>query len=684
MPIINGNDTILQGDYEPIIKITLPNKKQLAIIGLKQKIGKNTNLKLEYANSKLDPNLFSLIDDSLNQGNAFFLELNHTKFLNIGTKKIESGIKLKNEFLDQQFNVIQPYRNAEFARDWNQRNIYSGNLEILPTVELYAKDKKNNQIKYAKSLFIQPEIFFGNRDNLELTANLKSFSFHSKSSLQQNNSSLTNGTFNRFYNKLAYEQKKWGFQLDQTEEQNKAILTANDSLQSNSFKFDILQSRLYFKILSSSQLTFTNTYRSDNLIRENTFYKSQVGWINGLNFKLNENQNHTLNFEFNVRNIEHYLSTGTKTERFYLGQLEHSDIFLNGFLSINSFLSTSTGRELKRDYTFLKVLTGSGTHQWRDYNTNGIEELNEFEIAFFVDSANYIKIFIPSNEYIDVLITRFSQSVSLDPNKLESLSNNNFLKKFSSSVSINSEKKNFRQTNSYLSNPYLLNFRDTNLIFSNSIIRTGLFYNRFKQKFGTELFYNISINNLFTTNGIDSRFSKEYNLKSRFTVSNKVQLQSSGIIGNKIFDSQFFNTRDYSIIYQEITLGSTFSINDKSRFSQSIRYNEKTNQNFNEPGNISDKAKTSSLESEFVQNSTKNGVFNAKMAFTFIQYNTTVNSPIAFEMLQGLQPGANITWNTSWFKNLNNNIQLNTTYEGRKNLNAKAIHIIRIQGRVLF
>jgi hypothetical protein len=60
------------------------------------------------------------------------------------------------------------------------------------------------------------------------------------------------------------------------------------------------------------------------------------------------------------------------------------------------------------------------------------------------------------------------------------------------------------------------------------------------------------------------------------------------------------------------------------------------------------------------------------------------NSAIAFQMLEGLQPGRNMTWRLLVQKNLTQYLDININYQGRKSETSQAIHNGNIQLRAYF
>jgi hypothetical protein len=60
------------------------------------------------------------------------------------------------------------------------------------------------------------------------------------------------------------------------------------------------------------------------------------------------------------------------------------------------------------------------------------------------------------------------------------------------------------------------------------------------------------------------------------------------------------------------------------------------------------------------------------------------NTPVAYQMLEGLQAGKNYTWNLLFNQKLNTFLNLNLSYLGRKSEGSKTIHTGSVQLRALF
>ena len=75
---------------------------------------------------------------------------------------------------------------------------------------------------------------------------------------------------------------------------------------------------------------------------------------------------------------------------------------------------------------------------------------------------------------------------------------------------------------------------------------------------------------------------------------------------------------------------------------------------------------------------------NANVNLYFNEFVGNTNSPVAYQMLEGLQPGTNFTWSLYLQKRLTSFLDLNINYFGRKSESSKTIHTGTIQLRATF
>ncbi len=78
--------------------------------------------------------------------------------------------------------------------------------------------------------------------------------------------------------------------------------------------------------------------------------------------------------------------------------------------------------------------------------------------------------------------------------------------------------------------------------------------------------------------------------------------------------------------------------------------------------------------------------FTSTGEFSLYENNFNGNplSPAAYQMLQGLQAGQNLTWKLLLQKNLTQYLDLSLNYEGRKSETSKPIHTGNLQLRAFF
>ncbi|HPE39820.1 MAG TPA: hypothetical protein PLI77_01885, partial [Bacteroidales bacterium] len=366
-------------------------------------------------------------------------------------------------------------------------------------------------------------------------------------------------------------------------------------------------------------------------------------------------------------------------EDFFIGSLEYIGRFYNNAIQLNTYYEAGSGMEQKKGYSFIKVATGQGTHVWNDYNNNQIEELNEFEVAVFQNEANYIKIWIISNEYIYTYNNAFTQTLQFKPALLWS-QKKGFLKwisRFQNATLIRISQKNTKENLMNALNPFSTHTNDTTIIHSNIIINNTITYNH-SRLWGADYYYKLNQNKHFLYYGPENKQQESHELLLRVKPISQMIFRISVMKGLKSNTSTFFEANNYSILFYNVKMEANFQIT--SPFNVMITYQNKIKNN--KMG--IEKLNGNEWELDLKYRIPQKGNLSAKMKYTFFKTNQDINGSLGYEMLEGLGVGKNLTWTFMYQMQISEYLMVDFQYNGRLNEKSRAIHNGVLQLKVVF
>lgn len=682
---------ILQGNYDPIIPLVTPKKKQMFTTGINYQFTKNHGIDVEGVYTKNDINTFSQYNSENDDGYGIKLNSNNQTVIkeDTATKQHLNAIyNVGYEYVQQFFNPIERYRAIEFERDWNRPTSAPINTDQHVGFAQVGV-QKNNKLKllYGINFFDEGVFYKGLKHSVQSFYNTKT------SEIGYNGSYLTsnyNSQLSKFYrHKSSFSQSIGKIKLNYLDEfeQNNFRKNTTDSLLPRSYQFWEWEANITNKDTTGNLYKIFYRERRDKQAYSGILKDSTFAQNTGFSANVNSIRNHPFSVVFTYREL-HLKNANPlflKPDNTLLSRVEYSPRLMNGFITSSIFYETGYGLENKKEYYYLLVAAGQGTYAWKDYNGNGITEVGEFEISPFPDQALYIKVYTPTNQYVKVLHDQFSFSMNLRPAAFLKDSSGrvlSFIGRFASQSVYRVDKKSNDNGKLFTFNPTDIRLDDSLLQALTYSFRQSLFFNQSAAVFGTDYTYQNNLSKQLLTNGFETRGNESHEWRWRWNVTRAWSLNSTNIYSIKSTESLFLINRNFIIEAYDFEQKLSYQPNTAFRISLLYKHNKK--QNIITEG--FQKAELNDFGLEFKFNQVEKGSITGKANFINIIYNDAKNenTPVAYEMLNALKTGYNYTWGLSYQRNLSNNIQISINYDGRKSPNSKIINTGGAQVRAFF
>lgn len=674
---------VSQGSYAPIIRIPAPNQKDMITVGGAYDLSKYESVYTEMAFSKNDLNLFSGLDKDDDNGFAIKSGF-ESKYRPIGfLKNYFFSSKIDYEFDNKYFNAIDRFRYIEFDRDWSYKPIESKDqsADHIMTIDVGAEKNALNRVGF-KMVKRKRDIYIdGIQQYLDYSQTIKNLQIISDAFFLRNATETFNSSWNRINAKAYYNTKIFvpGYQL--TIDENEVDIS--DSITSTAMNYR--EHMFFINSNDSLKIKFGLSYsiREDKSPRAGELIKGNDSRTTQLFINSDFNPHQRLNFLFTYRNNTNYLVSGSpKKEETLIIRTDWYASFFKRHIRSDLTYAIGNGRVLKREFIYVQVPTGEGTHTWRDDNNDGIQDLSEFYIAINPDEKNYIKIFIPTSEFVFAYENNFNYRLNIELPRTwkKERGIKKMLSKISSTSSWNIVK---RITNDDLTArilPFYNDIPEQDILSLKETIRSRIFYNRSSPGLGLDFGYFRASRKQLMSQGFESGRREDYSANARFNLNKNYNIRLLYLWGSSSSNSDFLQGRKYTIERSKILPEISWQPNKTFRLSILYGYSNKVNID-KEPG---ERANIQELAGNLRISKASKMSLDALFKFSDIQYSGDVNTPAAYEMLEALQPGKNYSWNMRLQKKILLGLQLSISYEGRKSEENETIHIGRMQVSALF
>lgn len=669
-PPLNG---IPQGSYEPVIQLFAPTQLQVGGVNGVYRPTEKTTIGFELAASKQDLNLFSSIDNEDNTGFAARVQARQ--------KIIESeeGLQLDGylnvDYVDEDFNTVERLYNIEFNRDWSLDNP-EGNQSYIVT-GLQVTDAKLGFANYEFQKLDFSDDFNGSRHVLNGAMRFGNLQTFANGSILNNSSALREADFLRLNARTVYGFNNAWVGAKIASEDNRQRVIANDSLTPISQRFFAYET---FVGVGDSTAVFVEVgYRNrvNDSLRENNLRRVSKSNTFYLKSQLLQSQNTQLSIFANYRILRDQY-TDREDEQSLNSRLLYNQRFLNGAIQWNTTFETNSGVLPQQEFTFVEVEPGQGTHVWIDYNGNGIQELEEFEIAQFPDEAKYIRVLLPSQVFVKIHQNKLGQVLTINPGFFtKNEKTKKILSKFYNQTSYLIDRKTRREGSSFDINPFAVD--EENQLGLALNFRNILFFNRGQQHYTASYTYTDSKSENLLSVGLQKNAltGHQINFTHKFA-ENWLTNFKTQLTENKT-TSENFEQRNFTIESYDIAPKLSYLFSENAQFSLLYQYTNKENLLGERESLMQQK-----MGIQFAYNDVEKYSINGEFNYISNDFTGSAFSPVAFQMLEGLQPDKNFTWSLLFQRSITKYLDANISYFGRKSENSNTIHTGSVQLKAYF
>lgn len=688
-PPVNGNRV---GSYAPVQLLITPKQQQVFTSSISHQIDSFKSFNVEASLSNYDPNTFSTLHNGEHWGTAIRAAYQeHRSFGKKDTSSLrrwEWQADASYEYVDEKYKAIAPYRNVEFNRDWNVAYFGPKPEEHLARANFKMGNKKLGTLSYNNGFYSRGNTYTGYR-------NVAGYEYQSRHWLAGILGNLLTATDTqsvvRYFRPSLFAtyklQNKTGLEIGvRYDGEHNAIRGLHqDSLRPFAFAFD--NSKISLRNNQQLPLRYEMNYtiRRDAAPIGDKFLLQNHSQTLDLKLGMAQWENHQISFIGSYRELKVDDTTIIKIapENTVLSRLEYRGTLARRSIQFQSLYEIGSGQEQRRSYTYIEVPAGQGVYFWNDYNADGVQQANEFEVAQYQDQKRFIRVLTLTNEYIKVNFVNYNQSITLEPSNLFFSSPKGFwgklLYRISDQASLQVGNRLLSNSGAKAYNPFADALQDESIITTSSSMVNTFFFNRSSAIWGLDYNYLRNTGKQLLTYGVEGQTSRLHTPKLRWNITKSLTINLIMRAGRRAYSSALDDNRTYQIHTSAYEPTLTWLYRSRLRITGSVKYDERVNQE--QYGGEQAKIKSVNLDFRFTQPGT--GALQVRGTFSGILYQGKPNTSVSFIMLDALQAGNNFLWFASWERRVGKGIELSLEYEGRKPGIGTTVHTGRMSLRAI-
>ena len=690
-----------RGSYRAVRVLPTPLLKQMLTGGATYQLDRSASVFVDVASSQIQRNRFAVGTED--KGGA--VRLGYTvqdralpAWVPVALQTYRLRSALDFEYTAPRFTPIDRYRDIEFDRNWSTSSTANATTTVarednILNFALGLSRDVNHSMNYRVSRRYRPGEVNGVQHWLDVAqqmgrVELKGSFFLLSSQAGRNSSSWTRGEAGvRYGGGRVIPGYTYRF------DKNKVVSPRGDTINSVNY-FD------EHTVFVQSQDTARTRYRLDYTFRrdqtptpgETTLKvrtESQT-WQGNLSTRLSRTQD--LRLVAAYRDLNAVANPDSARQRNILGKLDHVLGLLQNQVRSELSYSVQTGRELRRDYSFVAVPAGQGTHYYAgDLNHNGAQDKDEFLEAQTPDAQyrTYIKVYLATTDYLTAYQNRLSYRLLLAAPRgwREAGGWHTLAARLSSISSITVDRRTTSPALLSRLSPFALSKDDNQLLAFNQLLRNTIYFNRASPLFGAELTVQQTQQKTLLVQGHDLRNLNTQSLLLRRTLAQSFVGRVT--LARDIREARTDYTiplnesaRNYHLLSYTAQPEISYQPSPALRLTGSLLHQIKTNTLATRDKDTQGTFDDLGLETRISQVGKR--TFTATTHVTRVEFTGDVASVVGLEVLQALRPGTNFTLNLSLEQRLANGLNINLTYDGRKASGSDFVNTGRMQVAVLF
>jgi len=669
-----------RGDHLPVRVLVAPRHQRMLALGAEHAFSARTKTWGEVAASDADRNTFSPADDADNTGLALRAGASHAIPISADTAR-KLVLAMDHEWRSRRFSVVERYRPVEFDRDWNLTGVVQDGDQLLADISAALVNGKDGRADLSSSLFHIDGRYTGFRQALTGKMRMGKFDALLDGSLLNTASGTGSSAFSRGKALVDRRFSRFTLGISGEGEDNRFHNDSLATLLPGSYRFLAWEAFIQSPDSAKAKFRLAAGQRTDEAFRDNALAPASEANNYSASLDLGGRKVRKLAATLTYRQLRILDSTLTaqRAEDTYLARLDHGHSAFKGVFTWDLFYEFGSGLEPRREFIYVQVPAGQGAYVWKDYNGNGLKELNEFEVAAFAYEADYIRVYVQTTETVRVFSDQISASGELRPASAwrDKGGLRGFLAKWSDVASYRADRKTAADE---AFNPLAVDPGDTALIALNGSVRNTLYFDRSSRTWSADHTYRSDRGKSLLLNGYDSRIRESHLVHLRWNTSNQWMVEAEAETGTSASASDLLTGRNFRITERSTAPKLTWQPGTRMRGTLRFKYSDKRNST--ELGG--EEAAIRDLGAEFRFTAVDKGAVQVNANLVDIGFDGAVDSPLGTEMLNGLKPGTNVTWSLTVQRKLSSHLQVDLTYNGRSSPGTSVVHVGGAQVRAFF